>query len=314
MRLADKTFLYGVIFAATGSIAFSLKAIIVKLGYRYGVDAITLLFLRMFFALPFFIVMSWRAHKKNPIALQGADWLALAGLGFCGYYLASVFDFYGLLYISASLERLILYLTPTLVLAIGWFVRRQPVSRVHLIASALSYSGVVLVFSRDWQHAADSGSNVALGAVLVFASAASYACYLFYSGEFVRRVGALRLVGLATTFACLFSIAHFAFSHAISSLADVPPEVIWLSVLNAVVSTAIAVLLVMMAIERIGAALTAQIGMIGPLSTIFMSILVLDEAFTLWLAIGTLMVIGGIFLFGRGERLLRAAQQKPADP
>ena len=108
-------FTTGLLLAAAGSIAFSGKAIIVKLAYRHGVDAITLVMFRMLFAVPFFIAMAWWAGRGKP-SLTRADWWGVLGLGFSGYYISSFLDFLGLQYISASLERLILYLNPTLVL------------------------------------------------------------------------------------------------------------------------------------------------------------------------------------------------------
>ena len=247
----------GFALALAGSISFSGKAIIVKLAYRYGVDAVTLIMYRMLFALPMFLLLAWWAGRGKP-ALIRRDWLAVIGLGFSGYYLASLLDFMGLAYISASLERLILYLNPTIVL----------------------------------------GLSVLLGATLVFGSAVSYASYLVASGRVVKRLGSLRLTGLATTVACLFCIAHFLLLRPISAMA-VAPEVLWLSLLNATACTFAPVLMVMMAIERLGPTLTAQTGMVGPLSTIALSVLLLGEPFTPVLLLGTVLVLAGIWLLAR---------------
>jgi hypothetical protein len=188
-----------------GSIAFSGKAIIVKLAYRHGVDAVTLIMYRMLFALPLFALLAWWAGRGRP-ALTRRDWLVCTGLGFSGYYLSSFLDFAGLAYITASLERLILYLNPTLVLALGAIVFKRRVRGRQLISLAVSYCGVLLVFGHEVslqgvEHGARHG--------LVFASAVSYAIYLVASGEEVQRIGALRLTGLATSIACLFCIAQF---------------------------------------------------------------------------------------------------------
>ena len=281
----------GLLLASTGAIAFSGKAIIVKLAYRHGVDAVTLIMYRMLFALPLFALLAWWSGRGKP-ALTSRDRLVVLGLGFSGYYLASFLDFAGLAYISASLERLILYLTPTLVLAMGALLFKRRVSARQLIALGVSYCGVLLVFGHE---ATLAGAQVALGAVLVFASAVSYAAYLVYSGEEVRRLGALRLTGAATTVACVLCIAQFLLLRPLSAAA-VAPQVIWLSVLNATLCTFAPVLLVMMAIERIGATLAAQTGMVGPLSTILMSVVILGEPFTVWIAAGTLLVLAGIWL------------------
>lgn len=285
----------GLALALGGTIAFSGKAIIVKLSYRYGVDPVTLIMYRMLFALPFFAVMAWWASRGRP-PLSRRDWAGVAALGFCGYYLSSILDFIGLQYVTASLERLIQYLNPTLVLLFGWLLYRRPWTGRQLAGMAVSYAGVALVFAQELRV---EGGNVALGSALVFASVVSYALYMVYSGQLVQRLGALRLVGLATSVACLCCIAQFLLLRPLAAATQVAPEVIWLSLLNATFGTAVPVLLVMMAIERIGAAATAQAGMVGPLTTILFGVWLLGEPFTAWVAVGTLLVLAGIYVFTR---------------
>ena len=293
-QAARKRIAVGLGLAFFGSIAFSGKAIIVKLAYRYGVDAVTLIMYRMLFALPIFAVMAWWASRGKP-PLARKDWLGVLGLGVTGYYLASFLDFAGLAHISASLERLILYLNPTLVVGLGWVLYRRGIRWAQAAGMLVSYGGVLLVFGHE---ANLQGRDAAVGSLLVFLSAVSYAIYLVYSGEMVKRLGSVRLVGLATTVACVCCIAQFAVLRPLSA-AMVAPEVIWLSVLNATVCTAVPVLMVMMAIERIGAGMAAQTGMVGPLSTILMGVWILGEPFTVWVATGTVLVIAGIFIFTR---------------
>ena len=284
--------------AVLGAIAFSGKAIIVKLAYRYGVDAVTLIMLRMLFALPIFAAMAYLTSRGKP-PLSRKDWLGVSSLGFTGYYLASFLDFAGLAYISASLERLILYLNPTIVMLLGWALYQRKIKPQQTLGMAISYCGVALVFGHELAvQGMGERSSAAWGALLVFASAVSYAVYLIYSGELVKRVGALRLVGLATSVACLLCIAQFVVLRPISA-AWVAPEVVWLSMLNATACTAVPVVMVMMAIERIGPGLTAQTGMVGPLSTILMGVLILGEPFTAWVAAGTVLVLTGIYVFSR---------------
>jgi drug/metabolite transporter (DMT)-like permease len=283
---------FGLLLAVLGAIAFSGKAIIVKLAYRHGVDAVTLIMLRMLFALPIFAAMAWWASRgKRPLTHR--EWLGVLWLGFTGYYLASFLDFAGLQYVSASLERLILYLNPTLVLLAGWLLYRRPITRRQLAGMALSYAGVLFVFGREVHF---DGGNVAWGTLLVFVSAVSYAIYLVYSGELVQKIGSLRLVGLATAVACVLCIAQFVLLRPVGAATGVAPAVVWLSVLNATLCTAVPVLLVMMAIERIGPGLAAQTGMIGPMSTILMGVLILGEPFTPWIALGTVLVVAGILV------------------
>jgi drug/metabolite transporter (DMT)-like permease len=284
----------GLVLAVLGAVAFSGKAIIVKLAYRHGVDAVTLIMYRMLFAMPLFLALSWWAGRgKQPLTRR--DWMVVGGLGFSGYYLASFLDFAGLQYISAGLERLILYLNPTIVLALGVLLFKQRVRRPQLVSLAVSYCGVLVVFGHEVTLL---GSHVALGAALVFGSAVSYALYLIYSGEEVRRLGALRLTGLATSVACVLCIGQFFVLRPVSAMA-VAPEVLWLSVLNATLCTFCPVLMTMMAIERIGATMTTQVGMFGPLSTILMGIVFLGEPFTAWVAAGTVLVLAGIWLLAR---------------
>ena len=286
----------GLALAALGAVAFSGKAIIVKLAYGYGVDAVTLIMYRMLFALPLFAALAWWAGRGKP-ALTGADWRAVAGLGFCGYYLASFLDFVGLQYITASLERLILYLNPTLVLLLGGLLFGQRIVARQVVAMAVSYAGVLLVFG---QEIGTLGPQAALGTAFVFASAISYAVYLVYSAHVVKRLGALRLTGLASTVACVLCIAQFVVLRPLSA-AEVAPPVLWLSLLNALAGTFAPVLMVMMAIERIGATTTAQIGMIGPLATIAMGVLLLGEPFNAWIGAGTVLVLAGVWLLARSR-------------
>lgn len=295
----SKNLAVGLVLASVGAIAFSGKAIIVKLAYRHGVDAVTLIMYRMLFALPIFAVMAWWASRGKP-PLTRRDWFGVIGLGITGYYLASFLDFAGLSYISASLERLILYLNPTLVMLLGLVLYKRKIKRMQMLGMVISYAGVILVFGHEINL---QGADAALGALLVFLSAISYAVYLSFSGELVQRLGSLRLVGLATTVACLLCMTQFVLLRPWSAML-VAPEVIWLSVLNATLCTAVPVLMVMMAIERIGASLAAQTGMIGPMSTILMGVLILGEPFTAWVAAGTVLVIAGIFVFTSSARSL----------
>ena len=282
--------------ALIGAIAFSGKAILAKLMYRHGVDAVQVIFWRMLLALPLFLALAWWAGRgKAPFTAR--DWRAIFGLGFCGYYLASLLDFMGLQYISAGLERLILYLNPTLVLLLSVALFGKRISARQGLAMALGYAGVAVVFGQELRF---EGANVALGAALVFASAVSYAGYLVYSGELVQRLGALRLTGAATSVACLLAIAQLFVLRA-PSAALVPEAVLWLSLLNATLCTFAPVLMVMMAIERIGATLAAQASMVGPMSTIVLGAWLLGEPFTGWIVAGTVLVLMGVWLLARAR-------------
>jgi len=294
----DPRFLGGVALAAFGAIAFSGKAIIVKLGYRYGADAITLIALRMIVALPFFATTAAIVHLRGAPSLSWADRWRIAGLGFLGYYLASYLDFLGLAYVSASLERLILYLSPTLVLFIGMlFFGRRATAR-QVVALVLGYLGVVVAFAHDLQI---GGSDVLLGSALVFASALAYAVYLVGSGELLARVGSIRLTALASSVASLCCIVQFAVTRPWSMLWSQPREVYELSLLNGTLCTVIPVFAVMMGIQRVGASIASQVGMVGPVSTIVLAALILGETLGPYQIVGTILVMIGVFVVSQSR-------------
>ena len=279
--------------AMLGAIGFSGKAIIVKLAYRHGVDAVTLLMWRMLLSMPFFLALAWWSGRGKP-PLTRRDLRDIAVLGFTGYYLASYLDFAGLAYITASLERLILYLNPTLVLLLSVVFFHHRLQARQVVAMAVSYAGVVAVFAHELHF---DGARTALGAALVFGSAVSYAIYLALSGSVVQRLGALRLTGLASSVACVLCITQFLVLRPLSTFM-VPEPVLWLSLLNATACTVAPVLLVMLAIARIGAPLSSQVGMVGPMSTLLMGVVILGEPMNGWIAVGTALVLGGVFLVG----------------
>ena len=292
----------GMVLALASAIAFSGKAIIVKLSYRYGVDAVTVIMYRMLFALPFFVAMAWWASRQphalaNPLSRR--DLLAISGLGFLGYYLASFLDFLGLQTITASLERLILYLNPTLVMLLSAAIYKHRLQARRVWAMAISYGGVLVVFAHEVSF---SGEGVVTGSAFVLASALSYALYLMFSGQMVKRIGALRLVGLASIVACLCCLLQFAILRPWAA-AEVQQQVLWLALLNATACTVAPVVLVMLAIERIGAALTSQVGMVGPMLTLMLGVLVLGEPLNGWIGLGTVLVLGGVYLASQtGEK------------
>lgn len=294
---------WGLLYAALGAVLFSGKAIIVKLGYRHGADAVTLLALRMLVAFPFFLLMGAWATRSARTTLHRGHYLRILVLGALGYYLASFLDFAGLAYITATLERLILYLTPTLVLLIGWLAFGRRPGRLQWIALAVSYAGVGLAFGHDLMA---GGEGIVLGGVLVFGSALTYALYLAGSGELVGKVGAVRLTALCSSVACLLCIGQFLLLRPLSALA-LPAEVYWLSLANGTLCTVAPVLLVMLGISRVGSGHASQIGMLGPVSTIVLSLLLLDEPMGAWQVAGTVLVLGGVLLVSRAPVARRTA-------
>jgi len=289
--------------AAAGSVLFSAKAIIVKLAYRYGVDAETLITLRMLLALPFFLfAWWWTSRGAAPLALR--DHARIVLIGVLGYYVASYLDFLGLQYISAGLERLILYLNPTIVLLFSVLFLGRRVGRLDLIALALAYSGIALVVVRDLRF---EGGQVGLGAALVFTCTVCYAVYLVIGGELVKRVGAIRLTAYAMCAATAGVCIQFALMRTLGDLAQ-PAPVWWLSLLNALLCTVVPVFATMLAVARIGAGNTATMAMVGPVSTIVLAFVFLGEAITGWQVAGTALVLAGVFVLSR-----KAAQPGAAD-
>ena len=291
---ARKIFLTGLAIAIAGAILFSTKAIVAKLIYRYHVDAVTLIAFRMLFSLPFFLAVAcWKMRTEIP--LSHVERVRIVVLGLIGYYLSSFLDFLGLQYITAGLERLILFLTPSFVLLISVLFLQKKISRLEWIALATSYFGMVLVFIHD---ARVGGANVLLGGAFVFGSAVTYALYLLASGEMVRRVGALRLVSYAMCVSSAACILQFIVLRPIATLMQ-PMQVYGLSIFNAVFCTVLPVFMTMIAVARIGAGTTSQAGMIGPVSTLFLGAIILDEPITGIQLAGTALVLTGIYLLSR---------------
>jgi drug/metabolite transporter (DMT)-like permease len=288
----------GYVYAILGAIAFSGKGILIKLSYLYQVDAMTLIMYRMLFSLPFFLAMALYAERRarrKDLFLRAQDIGGVVALGFIGYYLSSYLDFLGLQYISVSLERLILYLNPTMVLLLGWILYKRQVTMKRFMAMALSYSGVLLVFGYEMSSA---GKDVLKGSTLVFLSALTYACYLVLSERMLKVVDSLRLVGWASTVACLCCIVQFFLLRPLEAL-EVDRAVLNYSVMNALFCTVAPILFVMRGIERLGPSLTSQIGMIGPMSTVLMGYWFLNEPIHPWIGFGTVLVMGGVFMVSK---------------
>lgn len=287
----------GLLFATLGAIGFSFKAIFVKLAYRHGVDAETLLALRMGLSLPFFVVMGLVADARATRRMDGRDWSWMVALGFSGYYLSSYLDFLGLRYISAALERLILFLYPTLVIILSALFLAKPIGRRTLAALGLCYAGIGLAVGHDL-HVVGEVRDVAVGGALVFASALSYALYLMGNGQVVGRVGAMRVTAFATSVACVLCIAQFFALRPVSALVQ-PWQVYALGGGMALMSTVAPVWLVSEAIRRLGAGPVSLLGTLGPVVTIFLGWLLLDEALGVSQLAGAALVIAGVLVMAR---------------
>lgn len=263
------------------------------MAYVYGVDVMTLLALRMLFALPFFLAMAWWAGPA-PGNLTRRDGLSVIGLGFIGYYLGSYLDLAGLQYISASLGRLILFLYPTVVLVIGAVYLKQRITLRHVISLGLSYSGIFLVFRSE---AALEGTleTILLGAGLVFASAVTYAVYLIAGARVIQKLGSMRFSSYASLAATVFVIATFMGTHGPAQLA-VAHEVYGLVLVLAVFSTVVPMWFMAEGLRRIGANQVSLVACIGPVATIGLAHLFLGEPVTSVQLAGAALVLGGVVI------------------
>lgn len=290
----------GVWLAVLAAFGFSFKAILVKLAYALPavvpLEAVTLLALRMVFALPAFVWVGLR-ESRHAAPLTRRDWLALVALGLLGYYGASILDFIGLRYITAGLERLILFTYPTLTVLIGALFLGQRISRRELAALGLCYAGIATAFAHDLKLTEDA-TAVWIGAAFVFASSLSYALYLVGGGQMIARLGAARFTALAMLASTAATLIHFFVSQPLSALAQ-PWQIYALGLAMALFSTVLPVFALAAAIRRIGAGRAALVGTVGPLLTILFGWWLLGESISTAQIAGAVLVVAGVLLVSK---------------
>jgi drug/metabolite transporter (DMT)-like permease len=294
--------LFGVIFALLAAVGFSAKAILVKLAYLDGVDAMTLLALRMVFSVPFFIGIALWARRQHTEPLSMHDRLLVLALGLIGYYLSSFLDFLGLQYISAGLERLILFLYPTMTVILSALVFKRAIGRQAVAAMMLCYAGIVLVFLHNAEM---NREGILLGAMLVFASTLSYSVYLVGAGHAIARIGTTRFTAYAMVVASAASLLQFGVMRPMSAL-YLPLHVYQLAIAMAVISTVLPAFLLSYAIRRIGSGRTSLIGSIGPVSTIYMAYVFLNESISLLQIAGSALVLIGVLIISVSRKTAEA--------
>jgi drug/metabolite transporter (DMT)-like permease len=282
----------GFALAAGAVLLFSIRPILIKLAYGYVRDPVTLIALRMVFSLPFFIVAAVASQRRSDAPISRDDLRRIVLLGVLGYYAASFLDFLGLQYVSAGLGRLVLFLYPTIVVLLSWTVMRRPASAREVAALALSYVGLGIVLA---QSVAGQHENLPLGAGLVFASAVAYAVYLVAGTEIIRRVGSVRFTALALTVASVCCVLQFFLLRPLTALA-LPWEVYALTVAMAIGCTVLPTFMTAEGLKRIGANQVAIMGALGPVSTIALGWLGLDERMTGAQIAGALLVLAGVLL------------------
>lgn len=290
----------GPLLAVVGVIGFSFKAILIKLAYRdASVDPVALLTLRMLYSAPFFVVLaSWSGSVRGAVPIGRRDALRLAGLGFIGYYLSSLLDFLGLQYVSASLERLVLFLYPTIVVVLSAIFLAQPVTRRAGAALALSYAGIALAVWHDVRVTGEPAS-IAVGGALVFGSALGYAIYLVGAGAIIARLGSSRFISWAMLASTVFISVQFLLTRPVSALL-LPASVQAIAASMAVFCTVLPTWMIAESIRRIGASTASLVGALGPMFTIGFGAILLGEPVNLLQAAGVALVLAGVMLVSRG--------------
>lgn len=289
----------GSVLVAIAAFGFSAKAILVKLAYLEQVDSVTLLALRMAFSLPFFLIMAlWGGRPAHTNRMTPGDAFEVAGLGLLGFFVASYLDFLGLEFLSAGLERLILFLYPTLVVILSFVFLRRPVTAKEVVALLLSYSGIALVFRGQLSF---EQPDILLGAVLVFGSTVAYAGYLMGSHRSIRRLGARRFTAYGMTVACVACISQFLLTHPVNAI-QVPVRVYGLSFSMALFSTVLPSLLLSMGIQKIGPRRASLVGSIGPVATLGFGYLLLGEVLSIDQLAGSVLVLAGVLVVSLGRK------------
>lgn len=291
-HLADKNLLIGFFLAIFGTLLFSLKSIFIKFLYQQGLDANAVLVMRMILAMPIYIIiLIWLLrYQTRPSTLDFVTLRSIFLLGFLGYFLASLLDLMGLELISAQLERLSLFTYPFMVAVIGYFLFNEGLSRRLVLALIITYSGLFVVMGQELQL---TGNNVIQGVSLVLASALSFAFYVLLSRSFIKQVGSKLFTSIAMIASSVFGILYGIAMIDLTQLTITNTAWLWLGML-VIFSTVIPSFMMTEAIHRIGPAQTGIVGMLGPIFTIGLAVYLLNEPFTLMIAIGVMLVIVGV--------------------
>jgi drug/metabolite transporter (DMT)-like permease len=284
-----------------GAVGFSAKAVIIKMSYQYPVDFVSLLSLRMLFSMPFYALVAWSlTQKTDHTSLTKQQWVSLATLGILGYYVASILDFWGLQYITASVERLILFIYPTIVLVASAIMFKRKITGIQYLSLVLTYLGIYCAFAAD--IAAGVQQNLAKGAVLIFLSAFTYAIYLVFSGNMIPKVGSVKFTCYAMLFAGVAVLINCQLVNGLD-LFHFPKQVYYLSFLMAIIATVVPTFMVAEGMNLIGASNTSLIAAVGPISTIVLAYFVLGERVASMQIVGTIIVLIGVLMISwKGEK------------
>lgn len=293
----------GYVLGALGAAFFATKGIVIKLALLENVDAVTTLTWRMIIAVPFFALIGWlgyrdRKKRSDDFHIKTSAVVKSAGVGLIGYYLASYLDFVGLEYITAQFDRLILLTYPIFVVLLGAVFFGRKVTRLMVISLLISYLGLAMIFAHDVQL---GGSNVVLGALLVLGAAISFAVYQLLAKPLIDELGARLFTSIAMSAAGVLIVAQFILTHPASDLI-VSANAMWLMFAMGTISTVLPAYLISASIGRVGPQATAIMGNVSPLVTIALAVSILGEVFSVYHAVGAVMVLVGVFFFTHAER------------
>lgn len=290
--------LTGFVITFIGAVLFSTKAIIVKKAFAAtAIDPLTLLTVRMIFSLPFFVAAAYFVSSRMSNArLSRKQWASVVALGLSGYYLSSYLDFLGLQYISAGLERLILFLYPTFVVLLNRLFFRQRIKRAQLIALMLTYTGIGIAYFEEMRFDTSS-ANFFTGSILVFCCSVTYALYIFGSGRLIPYIGSTKFTAYAMLSATAGVFIHFLLRGHYALLYQARGT--WeYGILLALIATVLPSFMLSAGMLRIGSNNTAIVSSIGPVSTILQAHLILGEPIHTGQVIGTVLVVAGVLLTG----------------
>lgn len=296
----NPAFMSGLLLALAGTFLFSMKPILVKQVYLLGIDSSQLITLRMLFAGPIYLVIGIILWHKNP-ALRSSyksNLLFILALGILGYYVASFLDLWALHYISAQLERVVLFCFPTIVVLLSRWVFNTPMPRNIWPILGLSYAGILLIFGHDMTTL---GDDVMFGTLLVFISAVSFAIYTLWSKSLMSKVGSMMFTCLAMLSASVVILLHFSLKHSYAEL-NVGTPALLLCATIALFATVIPSFLVAEAINRMGPERTSIIGTCGPVLTSIVAVFWLNEAFSVYHFAGLTMVMLAVWLMVKSKR------------
>lgn len=286
----------GAALVLVAAFCFACKGVLVKLAYQYRIDAISLVALRMLFSLPFYVGTAWRLSRQSTnVRLTLPQWSYLSLMGIVGYYFASYFNFLGLVYITASLERVLLFIYPTFVLLMGAFFFGRRITRLQYGALALTYLGIVLAFVPNIE--AGEQKDLFWGAFWVIVSGIVYAVYLVGSDRIIPVVGSQKFTCYAMIAATVPTVIHVVVENGFTLL-SFPAPVYYISLIMALFVTVLPTFMLAEGIKRVGSGNTSIIASIGPIFTIVLATLVLDERIDLLQMTGTLLVLAGVVLVG----------------